>query len=122
LSELKADPKLAPIPVIIASILEEKNLGFSMGAAEYLTKPFERDRLLAILRRFQCDLATCRVLVIEDDLVTRDLLNRILTDAGCITTTASSGREGLHHLQEQDYDLILLDLLMPEVDGMEPLE
>ncbi len=122
LTEIKADQKLADIPVIIVSLVDHKNLGFALGATDYLTKPFERERLLSILRRYQCDLHTCRVLLLEDDLDTRDLLNRLLIAAGCSTVTATNGREGLRAMEASIPDIILLDLMMPEMDGFEFLE
>lgn len=122
LTEIKADQKLADIPVIIVSLVDHKNLGFALGATDYLTKPFERDRLLSILRRYQCDLHNCQVLLLEDDLDTRELLNRLLIAAGCSTVMATNGREGLQAMEASKPDIILLDLMMPEMDGFEFLE
>src|SRR5690606_18574286 len=122
LIEIKADPRLADIPVIIASIVDHKNRGFALGATDYLTKPFERQRLLSILHRYKCDLKTCQVLILEDDPDTRELLRRLLEAAGCSTAEASNGREGLKAMKAQVPDIILLDLMMPEMDGFEFLQ
>ena len=82
LSPLKADPDLADIPVVVVSILDDRGLGFTLGATDYLTKPIDRERLLAILRRYRPDGPTAPVLVVEDDPATRDLLRRTLEREG----------------------------------------
>jgi CheY-like chemotaxis protein len=65
LTAIKSDPRLADVPVIMASIVEDKNLGFALGAADFLTKPIERSRLLSVLRKFECDLRQCRVMILK---------------------------------------------------------
>jgi CheY-like chemotaxis protein len=122
LKELKSDPELADIPVIMATITDERNLGIALGASEYLTKPIDRDRLAAILARYTRADAPRRVLVVEDDASARDLIRRALEDEGWEVDEAENGRIALERLAEREPALVLLDLMMPEMDGFEFLE
>jgi len=121
LSKLKADPILAHIPVIMLTILDEKPLGVALGASGYLTKPVDRERLLEVVGRFAKDAST-KVLVIEDDENTRDIVRRTLEGVGCTVVEAENGRVGLERVDEEVPSLILLDLMMPELDGFGFLE
>jgi PAS domain S-box-containing protein len=121
LSELKLNPALARIPVIMLTILDEKPLGLTLGASGYLTKPVERGRLLEVVGHFTGDSST-RVLVIEDDEPTRDMVRRTLEGVGCTVVEAENGRVGLERVMEDPPSLILLDLMMPELDGFGFLE
>jgi CheY-like chemotaxis protein len=117
LSALKADPATVDIPVIILSIVDDKNLGFALGASDYLTKPINRDRLHATLARYRAGRPCGTVLVVEDDELTRDQVRRALESDACTVITAANGREALERLAKSRPDVILLDLLMPEMDG-----
>jgi signal transduction histidine kinase/DNA-binding response OmpR family regulator len=119
LAALKADPELAAIPVVMVSILSERNVGFALGAADYLTKPVDRDRLIAALARYCRPEAPRPVLVVEDDPATRDVLRRTLDRAGYPVIEAENGRAALERLAEAPPGVILLDLMMPEMDGFE---
>jgi signal transduction histidine kinase/DNA-binding response OmpR family regulator len=119
LAELKADPELAGIPVIMISIVDDKDRGFALGADDYLTKPVHPDRLAAILDKFRVDGAPGTVLIIEDDEPSRQLLRRILDRAGWETAEAENAREGLEKVALHSPSLILLDLMMPEMNGFE---
>ena len=123
LSALKADPDVADIPVIMVTMVDNKNLGYSLGAADYLTKPIERDRLMAILNKYRQDShdapATFSILVVDDDPSVRELMRRILEKDGHVVTEAENGRVGLERVAESAPNLILLDLMMPEMDGFE---
>jgi len=119
LSSLKNDPATHDIPVIMVTMIEDKTLGYALGAAEYLTKPVDRERLLTVLKRYGCQKPTCQVLVVEDDEPTRQMLRRLLQKEGFQVTEASNGREGLERLQGQTTGMVLLDLMMPEMDGFE---
>ena len=121
LSSLKEDPEVAAIPVVMLTITDDRNLGFSLGAAEYLTKPIERERLTAVLARYRRDPGS-NVLVIEDDNDTRTMLRRSLEKEGWSVAEAENGRVGLERLRERTPSLILLDLMMPKMDGFEFLE
>ncbi|MDT8436219.1 MAG: response regulator, partial [Gemmatimonadota bacterium] len=122
LAALKRDPELAATPVVMVSILDERQLGFSLGAADYLTKPVDRDRLRTVLSRFVTDGEPASVLVVEDDPGTREALRRALEREGWTAWTAEHGRDALARLARQRPSLILLDLMMPEMDGFEFLE
>ncbi|MGE0130550.1 MAG: response regulator [Blastocatellales bacterium] len=117
LSALKADAVTADLPVIMLTIVDEKNLGYALGAAEYLNKPIDRERLLALLAKYRPDVQTGLVLVVEDDPATRDVLRRLLEKEGWQVTEAENGWVGLERLNAQTPHLILLDLMMPEMDG-----
>ncbi len=122
LTQLKADPATADIPVIMLTILDDRNLGFSLGAADYLTKPVDWNRLAAVLARHRHGPAPPSVLVVEDEAPARELLERQLTKAGWEVVTAEHGRAALACLEKALPGLILLDLLMPEMDGFEFLQ
>jgi PAS domain S-box-containing protein len=123
LAELKADPELTRIPVVMLTMVDDKQRGFALGAAEYLTKPIERDRLLAVLEGlFAVELATQatpHILVVEDDSTTRDLLRRLLEREGWVVVEADNGETALGRISERRPDVILLDLMMPRMDGFE---
>ena len=118
LKRLKGDPELSKIPVIMLTIADDKNLGYSLGATEYLMKPFNREHLLSILGRYQSQ-GDKTVLVVEDDLPTRDLVVRILEKEGWKVLEATNGKVALAEVGKQVPSLVLLDLMMPEMDGFE---
>jgi CheY-like chemotaxis protein len=117
LTTLKSDPELASIPVIMLTIVDSKNVGYTLGAAEYLTKPIDRERLSAVLRKFRASRPRPDVLLVEDDAVTRQLMRRMLEQEGCTIFEAADGRAGLAHVARHIPDVVLLDLMMPEMDG-----
>jgi CheY-like chemotaxis protein len=116
LAELKADPTLADVPVIMLTMLDDRRLGFALGATEYLTKPLDRDRLRALVARYRKNGAR-DVLVVEDDVDTRELLRRQLEADGWRVDEAENGRAGLDAVSRRVPSLILLDLMMPVMDG-----
>jgi CheY-like chemotaxis protein len=119
LTALKADPELAHIPVIMLTMVDDKNFGYALGAAEYLTKPIDRGRLSALLGKYRCEAPRCSVLLVEDDVTTREMMRRMLEKEGWTVAEAENGREGLARMAESEPQLILLDLMMPEMDGFE---
>jgi CheY-like chemotaxis protein/anti-sigma regulatory factor (Ser/Thr protein kinase) len=122
LSALKADPDLSRIPVVMLSILEEPGRGFTLGAVDYLTKPVDRQVLLETVRRVVGEAGARPILIVEDDEAARQVLSRALATAGWSVVEAENGRVALERLQVQVPSLILLDLLMPEMDGFAFLE
>jgi adenylate cyclase len=118
LQALKADPDLAAIPVIMISILDEQQRGIALGAAGYLNKPIDRGKLAALLANFKFP-SKPRALVVDDDEGTRLMIGRVLRAEGWAVDEAANGRIGLRRLAANRPDLILLDLLMPEMDGFE---
>jgi len=128
LSALKADPDLAEIPVILLSFVGNKSLGFALGASDYLTKPVDGKRLAALLNKYRRDQdgvasnnLTCQILIVEDDVATREILRCVLETQGWAVTEADSGRAALDRLKVARPHLILLDLMLPEMDGFELL-
>ena len=119
LAALKSDPATADIPVVMLTMMDDRNLGYALGAADYLTKPIDRDRLLAVLTRYRRDRP---ILVVDDDADVRLLLRRMLEKAGYVVVEAEHGRAALARLAELTPELILLDLMMPEMDGFEFLD
>jgi PAS domain S-box-containing protein len=117
LAALKSDPELAAIPVILQTILEDRHLGFALGASEYLTKPVDRKRLAELVKRYVPRAGAGPVLVVEDDGPTRAMLGRTLSKAGWVVAEAENGRVALERIAAHRPSLILLDLMMPEMDG-----
>ena len=122
LNQLKADAELSHIPVIMVTIVNEKNLGFSLGAVEYMTKPIDWQRLHKLLHRYADGNRDRPVLIVEDNLQTRELLRRNLVNKGWNTVEAENGRIALEMLETISPAVILLDLMMPEMDGFEFLD
>jgi len=119
LKALKADPSTADIPVIMLTIVDDKQMGFALGAADYFTKPIDWQRLHATLQKYRQPANQQTVLVIEDEEQTRELLRRALEKEGWRVLEAANGRVGLERLDGTVPGLILLDLMMPEMDGFE---
>ena len=117
LAALKGDPATADIPVIMLTMLDDRDLGYSLGAADYLVKPIDRERLLAAVRKHARAADVRRALVIEDDPATREMLRRTLEREGWAVQEAADGRVGLERVAASFPDLVLLDLLMPGLDG-----
>ena len=120
LGELKSDPTLSGIPVIMMSVEEQRSRGFSFGACEYLVKPVEPDRLVQVVRRALMPTAG-DVLVVDDDDHTREMVSRVLRRVGYTTVEARDGEEALLRARVLTPGLVILDLLMPGVDGFEVL-
>lgn len=118
LTALKSDPELETIPVILLTMADQKNRGYALGATDYLTKPIERERLLAVVQKYRTP-AKNTVLVVEDDTATRALLRHYLEKGDWLVQEASNGQEGLAQLRQHTIHLILLDLMMPVMDGFE---
>jgi PAS domain S-box-containing protein len=123
LQALKSDPETADIPVIMLTMGGDKNLGFALGATDYLTKPVDKTRLGAVLARYRCgegEEASCPpVLLVEDDAPTRDMLCAMLRKEGWEVVEAANGRAALQCVTERRPRIVLLDLMMPEMDGFE---
>ena len=97
LAALKADAALADIPVVMLTMLDDRNLGYALGAADYLTKPIDRERLVTVLERYRRDLP---VLVVDDDADFRDLARRTLEREGYTVIEAENGRAALDRLRD----------------------
>jgi signal transduction histidine kinase/CheY-like chemotaxis protein len=121
LAQLQANAELRDIPVIVVSILSERQKGAALGAAAYLQKPVQREQLIRALFA-QRPQATTQVLIVEDDPDCQQLLRRMLEEHGSTVRCAGNGREALSVLAQTTPDLILLDLMMPELDGFSLLD
>jgi CheY-like chemotaxis protein len=121
LRELKADSAIDHIPVVIVSIVARENRAALFGAVDLLDKPVTREALAEVLARALAPKGA-RVLIVEDDADARQVLVENLTTLGATTRAAANGREGLEILETFSPDLIILDLMMPVMDGAAFLE
>src|SRR6516225_7895637 len=119
LAALKGEPGLAEIPVVIVTIVDEQRRGIALGAAGYLTKPIDRERLIEAVSRLQVADAPGTVLVVEDDEDQRQLIRESLGARGWTVREAANGRLALDAIAAEMPDAILLDLMMPEMDGFQ---
>ena len=122
LKALKADPELCDIPVVLVTIMRDRDLGFALGAADYITKPLDREVLMRVVGRHVRGDGRAQVLVVDDDAKTRDMLRRTLQKAGWTVAEAANGSEAIEALERAKPALVLLDLMMPGMDGFEVLE
>jgi CheY-like chemotaxis protein/nitrogen-specific signal transduction histidine kinase len=117
LSALKGDALLSDIPVIMLTMVDDPERGFTMGASEFVTKPVNRRRLSQILKKYTCPAPPCPVLVIDDEVSGRSLMRAMLEKEGWLVSEAGNGIEALESMKRQRPRLICLDLMMPEMDG-----
>jgi CheY-like chemotaxis protein/anti-sigma regulatory factor (Ser/Thr protein kinase) len=122
LKALKADPELCDIPVVLVTIMRDRDLGFALGAADYITKPLDLEVLMRVVGRHVSADGRAQVLVVDDDPKTRDMLRRTLQKAGWTVAEAANGSEAIEALERAKPALVLLDLMMPGMDGFEVLE
>jgi PAS domain S-box-containing protein len=119
LRRIRADESLADVPVIMLTVLHERQMALALGATEYVTKPIDRAQLRSILRRHHDTGSSGVVLVVEDDAATRNTFARGLAREGWTVVEAENGRVALERMAEVTPSLILLDLMMPVMDGAE---
>jgi signal transduction histidine kinase/CheY-like chemotaxis protein len=119
LRSIKTNPELSNTPVVIVTMTDDMAQGFALGAADFLVKPVDRARLLGIIERIRPSRERARVLVVEDDPASSEMMKRLLTNAKCDVAAAKNGVEALKQLEASQPDLMLLDLMMPEMDGFE---
>ena len=122
LTRLKSDSLTAEIPVVVVTVIDDRNLGFALGAADYLTKPVDRERLADALRRVRADGQAGPVLVVDDDATTREMLRRVLEKDGWRVVEAENGKVALDRMLQDGPSVVLLDLMMPEMDGFTFIE
>jgi CheY-like chemotaxis protein len=119
LSVLKADPEISDIPVIMLSMIDDKNLGYALGASDYLLKPINREQLEQVLRKYQSRPIKSAVMLLEDDKVTRELLKRQLQKEDWQILEVSNASHALDIIEQNNPEVVILDLMMPEMDGFE---
>ncbi len=122
LTTLKSDPELARIPVIMVTIVDDKKRGFALGASGYLTKPVDAAQLSALLMQVRNGGGPGNALIVEDDPRSRDYVGRLLGNWGWQVEWAENGEQGLERLSHRTPTLIILDLMMPRMDGFEFLQ
>jgi PAS domain S-box-containing protein len=123
LQQLKSDPETRNIPVIVCSIVEEEEKGFSLGAADYLVKPILEDDLISSLNRLNNDGSIRNVLIIDDSTDDLRMMGKILADhSNYHPIMVKGGKEGWDILTTQPPDVLILDLFMPDVDGFTILD
>ncbi|MEE8302741.1 MAG: response regulator, partial [Candidatus Tectomicrobia bacterium] len=120
LHELKTDVTTRDIPIMVLTIVDQKDLGYRLGAFDYLLKPFDREAILAALARISPRQG--RLLVVDDDPHVVDLVRQLLEGESYEIEAAMDGQEALEAMTRQQPDVILLDLLMPRLDGFGVLE
>ena len=118
LTALKSDPEVSSIPVIMVTMLQDRQFGFSLGAAEFLTKPVHQEKLREVLGKY-CGPPSAYALVVEDDPGNRQLICRMLEKERVRYVEAANGSEALERVAEETPGIILLDLMMPVMDGFE---
>jgi signal transduction histidine kinase/CheY-like chemotaxis protein len=127
LAALKSSPDLADIPVIMLSIVDDSAKGFVLGASDYLVKPIDNRRLMALVNDYASGREPSsqppdRILIVEDDTALRELLRRTLEHEGWLVQEAATGRQALDYIAKHQPALILLDLMLPEVDGVQVID
>ena len=117
LRALRADPDIGAMPIVMITVLDEQNLAFSLGATDYLQKPIDRASLKAVIERFRPASGAGPILVVEDEPDVRAQLCTFLRREGFSVREAEHGRQALDAFTEERPSLVLLDLMMPEMDG-----
>lgn len=119
LRALKADPSLKDVPIVMLTMVDDKSKGYSLGATNYLTKPVDREHLFDALKNYCVPGKVCSVLLVEDDKSIREMMVRTLEKTSWQVNEAGNGREALEQMTQIKPDLILLDLMMPVMDGFD---
>lgn len=117
LQELKNTPETQDIPVIIISIVDEKNIGFGLGATEYIVKPVNKKILLHKLKNMEKLARIRKVLIVDHDAASRELMNRVLRKVGCEVTAVTDSGKALDLVKSERPDLIILNLIMPDANA-----
>ena len=122
LTALKSNPKTASIPVVMMTMVDDKNLGYALGASDYLLKPIDRQHLGTILDKYRLESTSKAILLVEDDLETREIIRRQLEKENLSVIEANNGQEALEAISKHSPGLIISDLMMPNMDGFELID
>jgi len=121
LAQFKAHPTLSAVPIVLLTLTDQPETSFALGAADYVSKPVDGARLLPILAKHNAARSETSILVVEDDTASREVIVRLLDREGWIAMEAENGRKALEMLKVHTPSVVLLDLLMPELDGFSVL-
>ncbi|AKB85760.1 response regulator [Methanococcoides methylutens] len=121
LSQLKADASTSAIPVLVISMLDQKETALELGASEYLAKPFDRDDLLKLMDRYRNKLEgkSPKILLVDDEPYAVDLLSSMLESGGFTTLSAYSGMDAIEMCTADQPDVVIIDLMMPDITGFD---
>jgi CheY-like chemotaxis protein len=122
LSALQDDPDLRDVPVVMITIVDNEEMGYMLGASDYLTKPLDPERLAEVINKHRPSTTTYSVLVVEDEAPVRELVRYTLEEEGWTVYEAEHGKVALAVMNDAFPDVIVLDLMMPEMDGFEFIE
>jgi signal transduction histidine kinase/DNA-binding response OmpR family regulator len=122
LQELKRTSQTKDIPVAIVSMIDNKKLGYSLGTSDYIVKPVAQDMLLKRLNKLSEERGLKKILIVDDDLSQAELVEEILESDDFISEVATSGEMAIQLAKRKHYDLVILDLLMPQIDGFAVLK
>jgi DNA-binding response OmpR family regulator len=122
MTRLKGDPITAQIPIVVVSVLDNRDLGMALGAMDYLVKPVDMRVLIERLRAFAPVKERLQVLVVDHDDTNREWLAQALEPAGFDVLSASTAKRGIALARSRNPDLVVLDLMMPEVNGVAVVE
>lgn len=118
LSQIKSNPTLKETPVILVTISDDKTTGYAMGASDFITKPVDGDQLKELLNKYNFQNSN-KILIVEDDKQIQDMMVQFLAKEGWEAKTADNGLLAIEQMEQEKPDLIVLDLMMPEMDGFE---
>jgi signal transduction histidine kinase/CheY-like chemotaxis protein len=120
--ELKSSPSTAWIPILIVSVMDEPKMGFALGATDYLIKPIGRETLLESIRKHVPPTPAGPVLVVDDEAESLEMVSTALDAGGYSSIQAQTGQEALRVLSESPVSALILDLIMPDLNGFEVIE
>ncbi|MGA9407744.1 MAG: PAS domain S-box protein, partial [Bacteroidota bacterium] len=119
LQEMKNDPMLKSIPVVMYTMLDEKNFGLAIGASDYLIKPVSKEKILQVLEKYKHKAPSEYILIVDDNPDLRTMASRAIEKAGWNVQTAENGKSALSRLEHELPSIIFLDIMMPVMDGFE---
>ncbi len=122
LQELKRTTQTKDIPIAIVSMIDNKKLGYSLGASDYIVKPIAKEMLLKRLNKLSEERGLKKILIVDDDLSQAELVEEILESDDFVSEVATSGEMAIQFAKRKAYDLVILDLLMPQIDGFAVLK